>query len=345
MVKKIILASYSFIAAFIGAGFASGQEIMCYFVDFGRYGFIGVIISAVTFTIFSYAVMSMCSRLDIHDFEGFLSAIPHRPVKRLLKLSIGLFAFAVYTVMLSAIGSTGARFTPLSPALCSLLAAAGCTLLFCRGTKSVFDLNGIIGVLLTVGIAACCMYMLRYREYHVFSQELNAASNAYIYSGYNLISLTPVMAVMGGSLGSKRAPAAVSLISGSALFIMMSLMFGILSIYARKIDLGEFPMLTLAFRQNRIIGGIYAALLCGAIITTLLSSGGSIIESFRIHRSPLIIAAVSASAYLLSGIGFSRLVDTAYRICGIAGAVLVTLITVYCIKISFQKKNKQKVRF
>lgn len=339
--KKIILASYSFIAAFIGAGFASGQEIICYFVSFGRYGFIGVILSAFVFTVFSYAVMSVCRRLEINSFEDFLGTIPHRSVRRILKPSIGLFAFAVYTVMLSAIGSAGARFTPLPPSVCALMAAAGCTLLFCRGTKGVFDLNGVIGVLLTAGIAACCMYMLRYREYHVFSQELRAVSNAYIYSGYNLISLTPVMAVIGGSLDTKHSPAAVSLIAGSALFVMTALMFGILSVYARKIDLGELPMLTLSLRQNSVLGGIYAVLLCGAIMTTLLSSGGSVIETFGIGRRPLVISAVSAAAYLLSGIGFSRLVDTAYRICGIAGAALVTLITIYCIKNLINHQSKK----
>ena len=63
--KQIIIASYSFIAAVIGAGFASGQEIMCYFVRFGKLGFPGIVIFAAVFAVFSFSVMCACKKLGI----------------------------------------------------------------------------------------------------------------------------------------------------------------------------------------------------------------------------------------------------------------------------------------
>ena len=330
--KMIIIASYSYIAAVIGAGFASGQEIMCYFVRFGRYGALGILCFAMIFAIFSFSVMYACKLLNISTFDSFLYIFPTGILRTIVKYSIGIFSFAVYAVMISAAGGIGAMVTPLSQPVCALICAFLCALLLCRGADGVFNINGILGVILTVGIIACCMYILRYREHHTFSQVTSAISDSYIYSGYNLISLTPVMAVLGARLGSGRAAAAVSTISAAALFIMTALMYTILSIYARKVDLGEFPMLTLAYRQNPILGAFYYIMLAGAILTTLLSSGGSITESFGFDKKPFPVFMVTAIAYLLSGAGFGRLVNTAYRFCGIAGAFLLTVITIFCIR-------------
>lgn len=339
--KQIIIASYSFIAAVIGAGFASGQEIMCYFVRFGKLGFPGIVIFAAVFAVFSFSVMCACKKLGILTFDGFLDIFPHSALRNTIKYSIGIFAFAVYAVMISAAGGIGAMITPLSQPLCALICAIFCALLLCRGADGVFNINGILGVILTVGIIACCMYILRYREHHAFSQAVSALSDSYIYSGYNLISLTPVMAVLGSRLGSGRAAAAVSGSSAAALFVMTALMYGILSIYAHKVDLGEFPMLTLAYRQNSALGAFYYVMLAGAILTTLLSSGGSIAESFGFDKKPLPVFAVTSIAYLLSGAGFGRLVNTAYRFCGIAGGFLLTIITIFCIRAIF-KAEKEK---
>lgn len=340
--KQIIIASYSFIAAVIGAGFASGQEIMCYFVRFGRLGFIGIAVFAAVFAVFSFSVMYSCKKLGILSFDEFLGIFPYRTLRNIIRYSIGVFAFAVYAVMISAAGGIGAMITPLPQRLCALICAVICALLLCRGADGVFSLNGILGVILTVGITACCMYILRYREHHAFSQTVSALSDSYIYSGYNLISLTPVMAVLGSRLSSRRAAATVSAISAAALFIMTALMYVILSIYANKVDLGEFPMLTLAYRQNRILGAFYYIMLAGAILTTLLSSGGSIAESFGFDKRPLPVFAATAAAYFLSGAGFEKLVNTAYRFCGIAGAVLLTIITIFCIRALFMAGKEKK---
>lgn len=330
------MISYAYIAALIGAGFASGQEILCYFTVFGRKGLYGVVIAAIIFALFAYSVLRTAVLTNSSGFDEFSGRLPGRFTARLLKLLIAVFAFATYTVMLAAIGEILNMLFGIPQRSGALMAAVICGLLFSRGVTSVFRLNGVIGIILVAGITVCCIYILNYREFHVFAENADMIGSACIYSGYNLLSSAPLLIVMSKSISSSSDAAAVSVISGGVILFLMLLIFGILSIYANRISLGEFPMLTLAFRQNRIFGIFYGIMLTAAIVTTLLSSGGSTVEVLSL-KSGIFIMLLSVTAYAFSGFGFSKLVNTAYRICGAIGFAAVIFIIAACLKCKGQK--------
>ena len=336
---NILIVSYSYIAALIGAGFASGQEILCYFNSHGIYGICGITAAAIIFTMFALCILLVCVKYDISDYSVFLDAVCHKRMKKMLKTASGIFSFAVYSVMLAAFGEIGRIVTGLSPGICAAICAAFCAFMFCAGVDRVLDLNGLIGLILAAGIITCCLYMLRYREHHVFSEQMSAYTNAAVYSGYNLIPAAPVLTALSKRIHKKRDAFASALIAGGALLLMTSLIFAILSIYHGKIDLGSFPMLTLAQRQSDAFAFIYLLLFSGAVITTLFSSGAAVTETFSLGKPYIFL--FSALSYLAAGAGFGRLIDTAYRICGIAGFALTLYMTVACLKKIISPKNKK----
>ena len=338
--KNIFIAAYAYIAALIGAGFASGQEILCYFNRFGSNGFYGVIIAALIFAVFSYIIFYACIRIDAASFDDFLAAFPGRHASRIFRCVTGIFSFAVFAVMLAAFGEICAYTIGIPQKIGALIAAAVCAVLLCRSPDGIITLNGIIGIVLAVGIAYCCFYILRYREFHVFSYSGKITGNAFIYSGYNLVTVLPVLAVTSRRLRGGTDAAASAIISGMVLFILMSLIFCILAMYDGKVNLGEFPMLTMAYRQNKILGFLYGLLLGASIITTLLASAASVSEAFALRKKHIKAAAAAAFAYMLSGAGFGTLVDTAYRVSGIIGSVICCIVSVLCIKIIINSKIK-----
>ena len=332
-IAEIIIVAFSVIASFIGAGFASGQEMLCYFVYLDQYGIIGIIVTAVFFTLFIYTVLSYSVSTHPKNFDEFLSVFKHNGTKTATKAIIAVFSFAVYGAMLSALGELIYDITGIPKGAGALICAVLSTVLFSAGIDKIFAFNGIIGICLVFLITYCCFYMLSYREYHVFSTQLTLSSiNGMIYSGYNLVSLAPVLVSLSNRLKSRTDSAAASLSSGIMSVVIMSLIFCLLSIYAGKIELGALPMLTLAKRQNSGFAALYSTVLCVAIITTLLSSGGGLCNTLNLKNKPIYIALVSACAYLLSGLGFANLINTAYRICGIGGFFVCTAIIFSCIK-------------
>ena len=57
--KKDLMVSGVYIAAVIGAGFASGAEIVHYFAKYHKFGFGGCIISSLLFGIMAWLVLSI----------------------------------------------------------------------------------------------------------------------------------------------------------------------------------------------------------------------------------------------------------------------------------------------
>ena len=52
-IRNILSVVCGYVAAVIGAGFASGQEIISFFVKYGKYSIIGVLLSCVIFSVFA----------------------------------------------------------------------------------------------------------------------------------------------------------------------------------------------------------------------------------------------------------------------------------------------------
>ena len=335
--KNILIVSYSFTAALIGAGFASGNEILSYFAVFGRAGAFGIVFFAVLCAAFLYAVFSVCGKYDVHTFDEFLLCTSSPPVARCMRLFTLLFSFCVFSAMLSAIGEGLSAFR-IPPGKGALAAAVLCALLLVLGTDRALSFNGVIGLVLTVSVITCCLYILRYREFHASSQMLPALGSAAEYGSYNLCSAVPALVVLSRRVKTKRDAAAAALISSGAVAVMMLLMFCLLSMYYNRIPLGELPMLTLAARQNSLFAAIYCIVIIAASATTLIACGTGMTESVGRHGRARAAIILSALGYFVSGFGFSGLVNTVYRICGIIGIPLMIYIF-YIYASSLKKMN------
>ena len=131
--KNILIVSYSFTAALIGAGFASGGEILSYFTVFGRNGIWGIFFFAAVCAAFLFAVFSLCRKYDAHSFDELLSVTGDRRIIRAIRGFTAVFSFCVFSAMLSAIGEGLAYFG--IPSRAGAFAAAGlCAVLLGAGT-------------------------------------------------------------------------------------------------------------------------------------------------------------------------------------------------------------------
>lgn len=62
--KESLKIAGAFVGVIVGAGFASGRELLLMFVDFGVWGLLGAVVSAALFTFLGMALAGMGSRLQ-----------------------------------------------------------------------------------------------------------------------------------------------------------------------------------------------------------------------------------------------------------------------------------------
>lgn len=340
-IRGILSVSGGYAAAVIGAGFASGQEIVSFFVSYGKSGIIGIIISCFAFSLFSYAVLSVCTENRIYSYTDFLGLIfPNKIIRRIAELAVFLCATATMCVMTACAGEVGVTSLKIPEIIGATVFITVCGMIFFMEARQIMELNSLLGVIIIVGIVFTCFYILRFREHQTLARGVRAAVSGFSYAGYNLIGTGAVLAGMSRFLGGKKDAAISSVVSGAVLFIMITLLWGVLGIYYGQINLGEIPMLTMTLRQNNTLGIFYGAMLVMAVLTTGISNGFALIDMLgrKIPRKTAVFT-VLLFALAMSGAGFGTLINTVYRLCGYIGAIVAAAIVFYSI---FDLKNREK---
>lgn len=330
--RNILSVVCGYAAAVIGAGFASGQEIISFFVRYGRYSIIGVALACVVFVLFAYAVLCSSVSLRSYVYGEYLAAVMERGPRRVTEAVTAVFSVSTVCVMTACAGEMGFVLFGLGKFVGAAVFAMLCGVLMLLDRKKIMAVNSVMGAVIVFGIIFSALYILRFREHQTFSGGTAIAVSGVSYAGYNLLTSGAVLTGMSRILKNRREAAAAAVLSGAVLFIMMSLIWGILSIYYGKINLGELPMLTMALRQNAVFGKMYSALLFMAILSTGTAGLYGIYDMTDEgpHKYALPLTILTALAF--SGAGVANLIDILYRICGWAGGVIAFFIIVVSFK-------------
>lgn len=338
---NIMGVSCGYAAAVIGAGFASGQEIVSFFVKYGKCSIIGIFIACTIFSLFSCAVLCVCVDKRIYNYADFLNSVFSRGyIRRIMELMTLVFAAASVCVMTACAGEMGIVLAGVPRIVGALIFTAVCGIIFFMGSKKIMEINSALGAVIVFGIIFSCMYILRFREHQVFANEVSMTVSGIAYAGYNLLTAGAILSGMSRCLKSRGEALLSSVVSGMMLFIMITLIWGVLSIYYGKINLGEIPMLTMALRQNNILGAFYGVMLFFAVLTTGVSNGFGVLDiaEKKIGRAKGIVIML-ITAFCMSGAGFANLINTAYRICGYVGMTIV-----FAVIYNFIKNMKKVVK-
>lgn len=310
--------AFSYIASIIGAGFASGQEMVSFFVKYGRWSIAGVFAAVLIFGMFAYAVLSECRRNSIRSYDEYLRHIFPNWAAGFLKYLTFVFSFICFCTMAAGSGAMGTEMLNIPPVWGNIFMCALSAAIILTGSDMAMKYNAAIGAVIIVGVITCCIYIMGYREHQTIYNTAKMLSSAVSYAGYNLITSAVILVRMSHMLKSRREAAATAFVAAFIMLVIMFLMWVILSIYYGKMQLGEMPMLTMAKRQNATVAGIYAVLLFLSVLTTAIASGAAVIELSGESILPFMVMC----AIILGFAGFQNMVNIAYRICGYAGLIL-----------------------
>ena len=330
---------FAYVASVIGAGFASGQEMVSFFVKYGRFSVLGIFISAVIFGLFASAVLKTCVRRGIDNYDDFLRYMLPRRAAILTRHLTFIFAFVSFCAMAAGGGAMGRELFGISPLWGNIIMSATAAVILLTGSRRAMKYNAFLGGVIVVGVISCCLYIMGYREHQTMHNITRIVTSAASYAGYNLITAGVVLVSMSGRIKTEKDASLAGFVSAFVMLVIMFLMWVILSIYYGKADLGELPMLTMAKRQNPPTAAIYAALLFLSILTTAVASGEAAREISGIWTLPVLLAC----SVSFGSAGFKNIVNIAYRICGYIGLILPFYIIIKNIKNEAKERKQVKI--
>ena len=80
MLKRSLAISMAFVGTLAGAGFASGQEAMTYFVAFGNWGIVGALLGSIVMIICGIAILQRGSYYQAREHTAVIDRITNSPI-------------------------------------------------------------------------------------------------------------------------------------------------------------------------------------------------------------------------------------------------------------------------
>lgn len=337
MLKKainIVAVSGAYIATLIGAGFASGQEILQFFIKYGAVSILGVALVSVIFGLTAYSVLERAGESKIDSFKGYLQAIMPTGPASAVEFAVFVLMLAVFSVMAAGCGESLAQLFSVPVWIGVGMLCLFCLLCLLFDAKAILAVNGVLAPVIVLGIVFVCVYILKFREISVFSGNFskfadNWAVSGISYASYNVLTAIAVLVGLRKNIQDKNSAKWTGIISGIVFFVIMSLLWAVLKIYYGKIELGEIPVLTLVMRQGKTFGLFYTVILIFAMITTAVSNAFGASEQMMSYTGLGSISSamlVCSVGFLGAGLGFEVLVSKGYKLFGYLGIAVVIAI-------------------
>src|SRR5690625_5241624 len=103
---RVLKIASGFVGVIVGAGFASGEEILQYFTSFGYMGTIAAIVSTILFAFFGMSLTKIGSRLQTLTYKNAIYTISGRWVGYIVDAILIFTLFGVGVVMVAGAGSS-----------------------------------------------------------------------------------------------------------------------------------------------------------------------------------------------------------------------------------------------
>ncbi len=346
-VPESIQAAMVIIGTVIGAGFASGQEVMRFFTGYGVKGLISIALSGLLFI----WICSLVFKGTQTEYQAYLETLMPRSVAGVVHGVTVAFTLFSYGAMLAGSGAL-AQQEMGSPYYTGLLGmAAVSTAILIAGKKGLIWLNLLVVPLMIMMLIWICLTHIGERA--VESAYLQASplvlsweglpdlwflGDGILYISYNLLTLIPVLCTLRETLRSVRARNAAAVLGGGGL-MFLSFILGLASLANYDTMKGmEIPLLAL-IQGQRLQCFLCCMVLWCAMLTTAVSDGYICME-YLCQRGMSRQAAgciVAGLGIMIGCLGFSSLVGKVYPIFGVLGLGLLAAI----IRRAFLREKEQ----
>lgn len=333
----------AFIGVIVGAGFASGQEVLQFFTSFGIYGIIGSLLAMALFAFLGMNLTQLGSQLQTKSHQHAIRHICGKYLGPVVDVAITFFLFGVTVVMFSGSGAIFEQQFGIPGSVGNVLMAVLTIATVMLSVKKVISLISAFTPVLLLVVIIITVYSLF--NFDMTSAELAAATasaagsqaaphwllGAALYVSYNLAAGAAMMTVMGGTVKDAKIAARGGIIGGVGLGILILLINVSMLTQLKEIAAVPMPMLVLANNISPLIGGLMSIILLGMIYNTavgMLYAFTARIVKPDSAKFKVSVGAFGAVAFASSFVGFVTLVGTVYPVMGYLGFTLIAAIVI-----------------
>ncbi len=316
--------AFVFVGTIVGAGLASGQEILQFFSLYGIKGFMGILLCGAIYIALSIVIVGLCFKYKYKSYRDIVESVFGSKFGWIVDIFLTFFIFGGNTIMLSGGGTMLREYIGIDKFWGVIIMALLVFLATAFSTNGIITTNSAIVPISTAAIAVLGLIVfLNLKSLSGISLQLQAVPNiksgwfpsSILYSSFNLMVATGVICPMVAESSDKK-PFIRGCIIGSILLTLLALIinFSILMFYPKSFY-NEIPNLYIAKGFGYILPLIITAVIWLEMFTTEIGNLYSLAKRFEHSLKITYIKALLMVLILsipVSFIGFSNLIRLLY---------------------------------
>lgn len=352
---KIALA---FVGILVGAGFATGAEVIQYFISFGAVGLLGAALAGVVMAVAGAIVVQLGSHFLADDHKVVFRSVAHPVVARFLDVSVTVTLFAMGFVMLAGAGSTLHQQlgwpTWVGAALMTVLVIVTGLLDVDRVSAIISWVTPLVIIAVVVGfVVALVQFPADPASISALAAQAPSPVSPWWLSALNYVGLALLMAVsmslvIGGSHANSK-DALVGGIAGGVLYLVLLMMAAVL-LYLEYPAIGDadVPMLALFASLSDWMPWVMVFIIYAMIYNTaiaMLYALGRRLSADRPQRYRPVFIGVTLLAFAVSFAGFGSLMSVVYPLIGWVGMAMVAVLLGWWLRHRGEVAEEMRLRY
>ena len=166
--------AFAYIGVIVGAGLSSGQDLLQYFLSFGRQGLWGVALLGILNIVFGRIMVTFGCYYRADNHEEVFSEITHPVITRILDVVLVIGSFVMGFVMVAGAGSNLQQEFSISPWLGSLICSVMIVVVAFLDFDKITSVLGIFTPVMIVMILLITAYTFIGKTYDFAALEAAA---------------------------------------------------------------------------------------------------------------------------------------------------------------------------
>lgn len=331
---SIMQVCFTYVGTVVGAGFATGQEILTFFTRYGWLATLTIGIASALFVWLGIKLMFLAHEVKARSYEDLNKELFGGRVGEWISLFTLLTLFGVTTVMLAGAGSVFKEHFHFPYQLGLLITMLLAYAVLNKGMKAIVAVNSIV-----VPLMLCFSSIIVWYTWDSPGSDnwLHMTSDypleriwfaPFLYTAFNLTMAQSVLVPLGAQIRDRSVLFWGGIWGGITIGTMLLAGHFALSAQMPGISQFDIPMGNLIQRVGPVIQLLFIGVIYGEIFTTYIADvyGLSLQLEQRTKLSrKRILWLVLALSYLVSQLGFKALLTTLYPLFGLISLVWMAM--------------------
>jgi uncharacterized membrane protein YkvI len=334
-IKQILQIAATYIGTVVGAGFATGREIVEFCTRYGSAGFAGILISGFLFIAIGTKLMLMARRINASSFDDMNHYLFGSAASRVVNVLMLIMLFGVTGVMLSGTGALFREQLNLPFQAGVVLTLIVTYVVMKKGIDGILWTNSLIVPIMILFSLVLTFSMFDFsggRQLLVgedFTRDWKWLVSPFAYAAFNLTLAQAVLVPLSREAADESVIKWGGFLGGLGLTcILLNSQYVLYSV--PRVLSYEIPIAEIVGGLGLFVHYFFVLVIYGEIFSTLIGNlfglAGSLGKNMRLSNNVILLSLMLGS-YLLSQVGYAELLHYLYPVFGMIALIFLIVIS------------------